>query len=125
MKLVSDQVSEQEMAVIIRELKKALNATSDGSVVEFGCYAGTTSLFLQETLIKENAGRELYVYDSFQSLPEKLPQDNSPAGMHFKEGELLATQQQLRQNFKKRICNFLLCTKDGFQVCLMQMFQIQ
>lgn len=44
MKLLSDQVSESEIKVILRELSKTRAVLGD--VVEFGCYVGTTSVFI-------------------------------------------------------------------------------
>ena len=96
---MSDQVDRAELAVIIRELQKALAAGVDGDVVELGCYVGTTSLFLQRLLA--GTGKTLHVYDSFAGLPPKVAQDASPAGEQFKQGELLATKAQLIKHFKQ------------------------
>ena len=43
-KLLSDQIDERELEIILRELKKVLAADVAGDVVEFGCYVGTTSV---------------------------------------------------------------------------------
>lgn len=99
MKILSDQVSEQEIAIILRELKRTLQRGLCGDVVEFGCYVGTTSVYLQQELAGSDV--KLHVYDSFEGLPEKVEQDLSPAGEHFKSGELLATKSQLIKNFKQ------------------------
>jgi macrocin-O-methyltransferase TylF-like protien len=48
--LVSDQVSSQDIAVVWRELKKVLQRGIPGAIVEFGCYVGTTSLFIRRLL---------------------------------------------------------------------------
>ena len=45
--------------------------------------------------------RKLYLYDSFEGLPPKAGEDESPAGMQFKTGELLATKKQLIKNLKQ------------------------
>ena len=94
--IISDQVSKEELRVIMRELQTAL--TVPGDVVEFGCYVGTTSLFLQR--ITGPAGKTLHVYDSFAGLPPKTLADQSPAGAQYKPGELAATKAQLITNFK-------------------------
>lgn len=99
MKLLSNQVSEQEVRVIIRELSKVLKVGVDGDVVEFGCFVGTTSVHIQELL--KNEERTFHVYDSFEGLPEKTSEDLSPAGEHFKAGELLAAKSQFIKNFKQ------------------------
>jgi O-methyltransferase len=99
--LVSDQIEYSELSVIIRELLKVLEKGINGSVVELGCYAGTTSLFIQRVLTEQNIDREFHVYDSFSGLPPKVSQDQSPAGTQFKAGELAASKQTFIKNFKQ------------------------
>lgn len=99
MKLLSDQVTEAEIRVILRELEKVLGTEIPGDVVEFGCYVGTTSVFLAERL--RDTGRHLALYDSFAGLPEKQRQDMSPVGEQFKAGELLAPRKVLEKNMAK------------------------
>lgn len=97
--LLSDQVSEAEIAIIRRELSRVTQSAVPGDVVEFGCYVGTTSVFLAKDI--QGSGRSLYLYDSFEGLPPKATEDQSPAGEQFKEGELLATKAQLIRNLKQ------------------------
>jgi O-methyltransferase len=97
--LLSDQVDAREVEVVLRELEMVLQKKVEGDVVELGCYVGTTSVFLAERL--KGSGRNLYLYDSFEGLPPKTKQDESPAGMQFKTGELLATKKQLIKNLKQ------------------------
>jgi len=98
-KLLSDQVTKDEIDVILRELEKVLSAGIVGDVTEFGCYVGTTSVYVASRLQRTN--KQLYLYDSFAGLPPKTTQDISPAGEQFKEGELFATKKQLIINLKK------------------------
>lgn len=98
-KLVSDQVSYQEVAKIVACLEVVLQQGRIGDVVEFGCYTGTTSLFLQRLL--QGTTKQLHVYDSFAGLPPKTDLDHSPAGEQFKTGELQATKKQLIHNFRQ------------------------
>lgn len=95
--LVSDQINKTELAVILRELHTTLGAPGD--VVEFGCYVGTTSLFLQRVLA--GSGKTLHVYDSFAGLPQKTTADQNPLGTAYVAGELVATKAQLIKNFKQ------------------------
>lgn len=94
--LLSDQVDEREVAIILRELDNVLTRGTAGDVVEFGCYVGTTSVFLAKQL--EKTDKKLFLYDSFEGLPPKSGEDQSPAGEQFKTGELLATKKQLIRN---------------------------
>lgn len=99
--LISDQVDKREVAIVLGILQQSLQNTGAGAVVEFGCYAGTTSLFIQRLLNMQKTTREYHVYDSFEGLPEKRVEDQSRAGDQFVPGELLATKKQFTLNFKK------------------------
>jgi len=97
--IISDQVSKAELNIILSGLINILKAGIPGDVVEFGCYTGTTSLFLQRLLLGSN--KKLHVYDSFAGLPVKTNEDSSPLGEQYKEGELLATKSEFIKNFKQ------------------------
>lgn len=96
--LLSDQVSAEEVAVILRELSRTNEVAGD--VVEFGCYVGTTSVYLARHL-RQLSHKTLHVYDSFMGLPPKTSHDESPAGVQFTAGELAATKKQFIHNFRK------------------------
>ena len=99
--IISDQVDAKELGVLLRELEAVLRSGGRGSVVEFGCYVGTTSLFIRRLLDAYNFAGEFHVYDSFAGLPEKTSQDNSAVGEQFKAGELLVPRKNFINNFKK------------------------
>jgi O-methyltransferase len=99
--LVSDQVDKNELRVLLRELKTVIDKGVPGAVVEFGCYEGTTSLFISRLLRVADVSRPFHAYDSFAGLPEKSAVDNSPAGMQFKAGELRASRQNFIKHFRK------------------------
>ena len=99
MKLLSEQVDEKEIAVILRELSKTKEISGD--VVEFGCFVSTTSVFLAKEIEKWNTEKMLWLYDSFEGLPEKSREDENSLGEVFKKGELLATKKQLIANLRK------------------------
>ncbi len=99
--LISDQMSKEGLSVVCRELERVLAAPVQGDVVEFGCYVGTTSLFIRRLLDqhKQTASREFHVYDSFEGLPAKSPQDNSAAGVDFAAGKLQVGKKELLRQF--------------------------
>lgn len=99
--IISDQVDAKELRVLLRELEKVLRGGTTGNIVEFGCYVGTTSLFIRRLLDAYRFAGEFHVYDSFAGLPEKTSVDNSTAGEQFKAGELLAPRKTFVYNFKK------------------------
>ena len=68
--IISDQVDAKELRVLLRELEKALRSGTTGNIVEFGCYVGTTSLFIRRLLDAYRFAGEFHVYDSFAGLPE-------------------------------------------------------
>jgi len=98
MSLISDQVDKKEIEVIILELERVIKNDVAGDVVEFGCYLGTTSVFIAKVLMNQNKNKQFFVYDSFEGLPEKTKEDISPLGDTFKPGELLAPKKQFIKN---------------------------
>lgn len=103
--LVSDQVSPQQVRVILGELEKVLQHSVPGAVVEFGCYIGTTSLFIRRLLDERSNpnqdDRRFHVYDSFEGLPEKTAADTSRAGEQFRAGELAVSKKMFLREFQK------------------------
>lgn len=99
--IITEQVDASELRLVLASLEQLLVGGDKGSIVEFGCYIGTTSLFISRLLNQFDNCTEYHVFDSFEGLPEKLPQDFSAAGEQFKKGELLATKNQFITNYKK------------------------
>lgn len=99
--IISNQVDRQELTVILHELETQLKRNDTTAVVEFGCYIGTTSLFIARLLTYYQSAAEFHVYDSFAGLPEKTLQDHSPAGEQFKAGELCISKSEFVKQFKK------------------------
>lgn len=98
--IVSDQVDGAELAVVLRELVQAID-TADGAVVEFGCYVGTTSLYIRRLLDMSGQDRAFHVYDSFEGLPHKTSADQSPLGEQFRAGELAVSKKAFVREFQK------------------------
>lgn len=99
--LVSEQVSRDQLRVVLTELDQALADNPTGDIVEFGCYIGTTSLFIRRLLDARAEHRQFHVYDSFEGLPDKSSQDDSPAGIQFAAGELAVSKKQFLLEFQK------------------------
>lgn len=99
--IISDQVDERELQVILNQLEAVLENDIPGDIVEFGCYIGTTSLFIRRLMDAYSSNRYFHVYDSFAGLPEKASADISPVGEQFKAGELTASKKEFIMNFKK------------------------
>ena len=99
--IISDQIEPAELAIILEQLEHNIDQDVPGDVVEFGCYVGTTSLFLQRMLIAKKSDKKLFVYDSFDGLPEKTKEDISPLGTDFRRGELKTSKAQFIHNFRR------------------------
>lgn len=112
MKSEINQINLLESKVITVNLQKILAANIDGDVVEFGCYAGATSIVLAKIL--DGTNKRLYVYDSFEGLPEKAGHDISPIGQQFKFGELFVSKNQLIKNIKKSGVKMPIIKKSWF-----------
>ena len=91
----NDQVSKAETEYIINTARGCLKVIGD--FVELGCYKGDTSLLLAEVL--KDTDKKLWIYDSFEGLPEKSEKDNSPLGENFQKGELLVTKREVKERF--------------------------
>lgn len=113
--LITTQVSHEEIAIILREFIKILDAKIPGDIVEFGCYKGTTSLFLARVLAKTNCDKKLFLYDSFVGLPEKTCEDLSSIGQEFRAGELATTKADLLRTFAKNNLPRPIVTKKWFR----------
>jgi O-methyltransferase len=100
-KLISDQIDESSIKVILENLHRVLDNRIEGEIVEFGSYKGTTSLFLTRLLNKLSSNKKLHIYDSFEGLPDKSIQDASLIGDGFKSGELKASKKDLIKEFNK------------------------
>lgn len=101
--IISDQIGKPALGVVLRELENVLNKPVAGDVVEFGCYIGTTSLFLRRVLDEhwQSDKRQLHVYDSFEGLPPKQSKDLSVSGEPFQAGALAVSKKQLLTAFKR------------------------
>lgn len=100
--IISDQITREGLEVVISALEETLKTGVEGAIVEFGCYVGTTSVFIRRTLDQQHQSgmREFHVYDSFDGLPEKGSQDSNAAGVDFEAGKLYVTRKEFLQQFR-------------------------
>jgi len=97
--IISDQVERNELVALLQELIRAVE--NEETIVEFGCYIGTTSVYIRRVLDLLGKNNTFHVYDSFEGLPQKKSQDISPLGLQFKAGELSVTKKQFIREFYK------------------------
>lgn len=132
----NDQVASIETAKIL-ELAKTCTKL-EGDFVEFGCYRGDTSVELAKLLDgacvtffeehKDSAPRpgasskktvtrspqKIWLYDSFEGLPTKSPEDESAAGVNFQPGVLHVSRRALIDKLKKHGLNNAIIKKAWF-----------
>lgn len=65
-----------------------------GDMAEFGCHMGRTSVLMAHAVDKP-----LWLYDSFEGLPEREPQDESSLA-HFKKGCLAVDESIVKTYFE-------------------------
>ena len=99
--IANDQFDDKELHALLRELRIIVRANIPGDIVELGCYKGLTSLRIQHVLQEYAVSKRLYIYDSFNGLPDKTANDVSPAGEQFKAGELPAQKKDVIKLFKQ------------------------
>ena len=113
--LISDQVDQAELRVILQTLEQQIARGECRGIVEFGCYAGTTSLFIRRLLDHHKLEVPFHVYDSFAGLPEKSALDHSVAGDQFRAGELAVTKKDFLMNFKRAALKSPVIHKGWFR----------
>ena len=91
----NDQVSDLETKKILEIARECLAISGD--FVELGCYKGDTSLMLVEVL--KGSDKKLWIYDSFEGLPEKSAMDESEVGKNFKKGALMVSKKEVKNRF--------------------------
>ncbi len=112
--ILTKQMTKKRLEIILRELNTVIEADIPGDIAEFGCYSGTTSLFIRRLLDTWEEPREFHVYDSFSGLPPKSIEDASVAGSDFKAGELKVSKRDLIKNFKKANLKLPIIHKGWF-----------
>lgn len=99
-KIISTMVTNDQMGFILGHLNHVLKTGVAGDVVELGCHAGTTSLFIRRVLDAHKSKKQFHVYDSFQGLPEISQRDQSLTERQYKQGDCCSSRQALVSNFE-------------------------
>lgn len=113
-RIISQQINQLKLSIVLDNLELIITRQVDGDIVEFGCYIGTTSLFIARLIQHYQSSKKFYVYDSFQGLPEKSIQDESVTGQEFKMSELKCNKKDLINNFKKNNLQLPIIHKSWF-----------
>lgn len=91
------------LANIYQVLSSTLFHDVDGDVVELGANAGLTSVLLQMIIEEFRPTTRLYVFDSFEGMPEPGKHDLKAltGEPHLVKGDCAARKEQVLYNFRK------------------------
>lgn len=81
---------------LAEKLVEVFENNIEGDIVELGCFVGESSKIIQKAVDLCRVDKKLYVYDSFQG----LPQPNPEKGDCFEEGSLATNKEVLIKNFE-------------------------
>jgi len=104
-------ISKDQIRMLISLLENTINNNILGDVVEFGCFVGESSKYLRMMLDNKLSHKKLYVYDSFEGLPELSDYEKNTG---WKSGTLKTTQDVLIANFEQNGLVPPIITKGWF-----------
>jgi O-methyltransferase len=96
--LLGGMISVEQAVNLYHLLGQVLVMDVAGDVVELGCYEGTTGIILQTTLDQYGSDKQLHLYDSFQGLPDRAPEDGDT---RFQAGDCKIGIDGLVRNFER------------------------
>jgi O-methyltransferase len=86
----------KEIEKLVTYLIDVIDNNVDGDIVELGCYVGESSKFLMRTISETNSNKNLYLYDSFEGLPNLSEYEHNTG---WKSGTLKTNENVLINNF--------------------------
>lgn len=89
-------INSDQVGKLVESLLSAVSEEIPGDVVEFGCYVGESSKYLMKTILETNSKKKLYVYDSFEGLPDLSEWEKNTG---WRAGTLKTSRDVLEQNF--------------------------
>lgn len=84
----------------------------EGDVVEFGCYVGESTKYLMKTLVETNSNKKLYVYDSFEGLPDLSKWEENTG---WRPRTLNVSREVIEENFNRNNLPVPFITKGWFR----------
>jgi O-methyltransferase len=82
-------------------VRQVLTFDVPGDLVELGCNAGGTTVFLQMLIDEFAPLRKLHAYDSFEGLPAPCDLDLNEGKPHLREGQCKATVKDFLATFER------------------------
>lgn len=110
--LDSSIINGEQIKTLVKFLLKSMEENVDGDIVEFGCYVGESSKYLMKTIIETKVDKRLYVYDSFEGLPDLSKWEENTG---WKPRTLKTSEEVLISNFKENDLPLPIIHKDWFK----------
>jgi O-methyltransferase len=104
-------IASNQIEKLVHGLLNVHENNIEGDVVEFGCFVGESSKYLMKTLVELNSDKKLFVYDSFEGLPN-LTQWEENSG--WRAGTLKTSEEVLISNFETNGLPLPTIHKDWF-----------
>ena len=111
-KIESGMNTPEQVEQLVINLHKVIDNNLDGDVVEFGCFVGESSKYLMKTLVETKVNKNLYVYDSFEGLPDLSKWEENTG---WRPRTLKTSEEILIQNFKQNNLPIPIIHKDWFK----------
>jgi O-methyltransferase len=105
-------INDSQIEKLVENLIKVFKNKIDGDVVELGCYVGESSKYLAKTLIELKSKKRLYVFDSFEGLPDLSKWEE---GTGWRPRTLKTTEEVLISNFTENNLPIPIIHKDWFK----------
>ena len=97
---------------LVKYLYNSIENNIEGDIVELGCYVGESSKYLMKTLVETKSTKKLYVYDSFEGLPNLSKWEENSGWV---SGTLKTSQDVLIENFNQNNLPIPNIHKDWFK----------
>jgi O-methyltransferase len=97
-KVDSSIINEEQVYTLVKVLLDVIESNLDGDIVELGCYVGESSKYLMKTIQQTNSQKKLYVYDSFEGLPDLSKWEENTG---WKPRSLKSSEEILINNFER------------------------
>lgn len=105
-------INDDQIKNLVFYLLDSIDNNVDGDIVEFGCYVGESSKYLMKTLVETKSTKKLYVYDSFEGLPNLSKWEENTGWV---SGTLKTSQDVLIGNFNQNNLPIPNIHKDWFK----------
>jgi len=102
----------EQITSLVETLITIINGGVEGDVVEFGCYVGESSKYLMKTINELNSNKKLYLFDSFEGLPDLSKWEENTG---WTPRTLRTSEDILIQNFKQNSLPLPIIHKDWFK----------